>query len=535
MNIKFRLLTIATICILMLANCSLGGNRTTDTALCDSSDADSTTSVMTTEEPIIMAYPDTMYESVKKIDFRIDTMLRDIDGTLIQLVDSYSDTPGVLTFRGTPSRTPHFIGKINGEPSKIVVDWVFHTDVDTTKTDYGVWGGGTGWTGQPLMVEWSDEQLSMIRNKAQEFVKDSLKNREIIVGSLCGKIYFIDYASGKASRKTYDAGNPIKGTMSFDPSYNGNLYIGHGVPARQPFGALIVNLFDHSRVSTFGRDSKAWRGWGAYDSSPISVGGFMFRPGENGTLYKLFTKGEKVEIHSTLRYKVNGASPGMEASMAVSRNYGYISDNHGNIIAVNLNTMRPVWHYRNHDDTDATIVVEEENGIPFIYTGCEIDKQGDRGFCYFIKLNGLNGKLVWEQKIAGKKAELGKTTEGGMFASPLIGTGDCEGLIFSNISPMEPGNWGNFIAFDKATGQIKYRTPLKFYSWSSPVGLINEKGEMFIATGDTYGNVYIIRGRDGKILATKQIGNNFESSPIVIDNKIIVGSRGNEIYKLSIE
>ena len=131
----------------MLANCSLGGNRRTDTALCDSSDADSTTSVMTTEEPIIMAYPDTIYESAKKIDFRVDTMLQNIDGTLLQLVDSYADTPGVLTFRGTPSRTPHFIGKVNGEPSKITVDWVFHTDVDTTKTDYGVWGGGTGWTG----------------------------------------------------------------------------------------------------------------------------------------------------------------------------------------------------------------------------------------------------------------------------------------------------------------------------------------------------------------------------------------------------
>ena len=517
----------------LIVGCGGKSNGNNDTSACDSSV--DTVSVMTTQEPIVFAYPDTIYESAKKIDFRVDTMLQNVDGTLLQLVDSYADTPGVLTFRGTPSRTPHFIGKVNGEPSKITVDWVFHTDVDTTKTDYGVWGGGTGWTGQPLMVEWSDEQLATIRNKAAGYVKDSLKNREVIVGSLCGKIYFIDYVSGKASRKSYDVGNPIKGTMSFDPSYNGNLYVGHGVPARQPFGALIVNLFDHSRVSTFGRDAKAWRGWGAYDSSPIAVGGFMFRPGENGTLYKLFTTDKKVEIHSTLRYKVNGASPGMEASMAVSRNYGYISDNHGNIIAVNLNTMRPVWHYRNHDDTDATIVVEEENGIPMIYTGCEIDKQGESGFCYFIKLNGLNGDVVWEQKIAGKKAELGKTTEGGMFASPLIGSGDCEGLIFSNISPMEPGNWGNFIAFDKATGEVKYRTPLKFYSWSSPVGLINEKEEMFIVTGDTYGNVYVIRGRDGKILTTRQIGNNFESSPIVIDNKIIVGSRGNEIFKLSIE
>lgn len=125
-------------------------------------------------------------------------------------------------------------------------------------------------------------------------------------------------------------------------------------------------------------------------------------------------------------------------------------------------------------------------------------------------------------------------TEGGMFASPLLGTGDCEGLIFSNISPMQQGNWGNFIAFDKRNGEIKYRTVLKFYSWTSPVALVNEKGEMYIFTGDTYGNVYLIRGRDGEILHTEHIGNNFESSPIVIDNTIVVGSRGSEIYRLSI-
>jgi hypothetical protein len=58
---------------------------------------------------------------------------------------------------------------------------------------------------------------------------------------------------------------------------------------------------------------------------------------------------------------------------------------------------------------------------------------------------------------------------------------------------------------------------------------------MFIVTGDTLGSIYIIRGKDGSVLLRQKVGNNFESSPIVIDNNIIVGSRGKEIYKLSIE
>lgn len=519
--------------VVSLSACTIGNRGAADSV--NDTATDSTSLIMTTDEPIVIAYPDTMMSSVEKIDYRVDTLLRDVSGDLMQLVDYYKDSPGILTFRGNQSRNPQFIGQIKGEPTKVEIDWVFHTDVDTTRTDYGVWGGGTGWTGQPLLIEWDEEQLNEIRRRASDYVKDSLRHQEIIVGSLCGKVYFIDYKSGKASRKAYNVGNPIKGTMSFDPTYNGNLYVGHGVPARQPFGAKVINLYDHRLISSIGRDSKAWRGWGAYDSSPVRVGTFMFRPGENGTLYKLYCTDDSVRLHSTLRYRVNGAAPGMEASMAVSRNYGYISDNHGNILAINLSTMLPVWHYRNHDDTDATIVVEEENGVPMLYTGCEIDKQGANGYCYFVKLNGLTGEVVWQQKIEGRKAELGKTTEGGMFASPLIGIGDCEGLIFSNISQMQPGNWCNLIAFDKHNGEQKFSTKLKFYSWSSPVALLNEKGEMYIFTGDTYGNVYLIRGRDGEILFTKQIGNNFESSPIVIDNKVVVGSRGNEIYKLSIE
>jgi outer membrane protein assembly factor BamB len=58
---------------------------------------------------------------------------------------------------------------------------------------------------------------------------------------------------------------------------------------------------------------------------------------------------------------------------------------------------------------------------------------------------------------------------------------------------------------------------------------------MFIFTGDTVGNVYLINGRDGKVLYTQHVGNNFESSPIVIGNQVVVGSRGHSIYKMSIQ
>jgi hypothetical protein len=119
-------------------------------------------------------------------------------------------------------------------------------------------------------------------------------NREIIVGSLCGNVYFIDYITGRASRQAFEGKNPIKGSVSLDPRLNGNLYIGHGIPAADnSIGAVAFNMFNHKRLSYFGRDSKAWRRWGAYDPAAVVVDNFMIRVSENGTIYKFTTDGKE--------------------------------------------------------------------------------------------------------------------------------------------------------------------------------------------------------------------------------------------------
>jgi outer membrane protein assembly factor BamB len=126
-----------------------------------------------------------------------------------------------------------------------------------------------------------------------------------------------------------------------------------------------------------------------------------------------------------------------------------------------------------------------------------------------------------------------KKREGGMFSTPLLGHGDCEGLIFTNICGMGSDN-GTFVAIDRASGKIVSRTRLQFYAWSSPVALYTPEKEMFVVTGDVVGNLYLIEAKSGKIIKTFKGGNNFESSPIVVDNYIVVGSRGREIHKFEI-
>jgi len=57
---------------------------------------------------------------------------------------------------------------------------------------------------------------------------------------------------------------------------------------------------------------------------------------------------------------------------------------------------------------------------------------------------------------------------------------------------------------------------------------------MYIFAADCWGYVYIIEGATGEVLLTEKVGLNFEGSPIMVDNTIVIGSRGDNIYKISI-
>lgn len=476
--------------------------------------------------------PDTMFQSAKTVKCDIEIADTAISGILISTRDMYVVTPGAFTFRKGSMRQADFGGRLDSIPTKIQVEWRFKTDEDYTETSHGSWGGGTGWTGQPIYVEWPDSCLARFR--ANGIITEDFSGKEIIVGSLSGRVYFIDYVSGKASRASIDTGNPIKGTISLDPTLNGNLYVGQGVEGRSAIGALVIDLYRHKITHFVGFDPKARRRWTAYDSSPIRVGQFLFRPGENGTIYKYLVEQGCLSLHSAARYTVGGIAPGIEASMAVYANYGYVADNAGNVICFNLNNLTPVWRYKLPDDTDATPVVAQEGNGVYLYVGSEVEHEGVDG-AWFVKLDALNGDVVWKNVCAARRADVDeKHFDGGYYSTPLLGRGDSKDLVFDNCVLNDDGRNGVLRAMHRGDGALAYSIPLKYYAWSSPVGFICDDGKYYIVTGDCAGYMYLISAVDGIIIDTKLVGYNFESSPVVVANTLVVGSRGNTIFKMSI-
>lgn len=499
----------------------------------DSDNATATTpdSISSTEAKPIAWLPDTVYESAKAVKYTIETVDTSVTGQLQSPDDLYHRAPGSLTFRHGAMRDADFGGRLPAAPTTFEIEWTFDTDEDYSASNYGSWGGGTGWTGQPLYIEWPDTCLQKFKAAGQQAAK-----HEIIVGSLSGRVYFIDYDSGKPSRDAINTRNPIKGTISLDPTLNGNLYVGQGVPAHEELSALVIDLNKHSVTNRFGPDPKAQRRWHAYDSSPVRVAQFLFRPGENGTLYKFTVTPGNIRLHSALRYTVGGSAPGMEASMSVYLNYGFTADNAGNILCINLSTLQPVWRYKLPDDTDATpVVAKEADGNVYIYTGCEVEHDGVTE-ATFVKLDALTGREIWKNHMPARRMNIGeKHFDGGYYATALPGRGNCSDLIFTNCVYNTDQANGSFVAFNRTTGQTAYTIPLHHYAWASPVGFTDPSDKFYIVTADCAGNVYLIDGIDGTVIHKASVGANFESSPVVAGNSIVVGSRGKTIYKLTIK
>ncbi|MGD6815957.1 PQQ-binding-like beta-propeller repeat protein [Metabacillus sp. 113a] len=448
----------------------------------------------------------------------------------------YQDINGILTFRAGPFRNNAYTGSTIIKEESLMNNWAFQTSSSPK------WGGGGGWVGQPSVIAWKAKEKE-IMNLYPEY-KSKKNFREVVFASLDGRVYFLDLETGKATRKPIHIKNPIKGSVALDPRGYPLLYVGQGVPHTGEIGYRIYSLIDGSLLSFIpGEDPYAYRKWGAFDGSPLihKEEDAMIIAGENGIVYSIKLNTEyipsegKISINpaiSKYRYKQEGNDyQGVENSIAVYKNLAYFADNGGGIQAIDLIKNEPVWANAPYDDTDATLVVSNEENTPFLYTGSQIDKQGAAGYARIQKINGLNGKIEWEKKLPGFSLLGERPVNGGVLGTPVVGEGALEGQVIYNISRYKSFNGGLLISFDTKTGEEKWRWEMDDYSWSSTVAVYTENDKAYLVQGDSAGNLYLLN-HNGNIADKINLGTNIEASPIVIDQSIVIATRGGQLFSI---
>jgi len=450
-------------------------------------------------------------------------------------MDYSDDTVSIFCFRGSCRRNAPSRGTVTGKPTGLELAWVFTTESDTTKTKYGVWGGGAGWTGQPLLLCWTNEQKQKLGINDSQFLNND-NAFELIIGSLCGNIYFLNASTGRPTREHLSIGSPIKGTVSVDPRKNGLLYVGQGIQTGEKFGAYVFDMFSGKEIYHIpGNDTYSYRDWGAFDSNPLvdKESGTVFWPAENGVIYRFVADSLK-QIKQLTRFHYRHDRifrQGIESSMAVIGNYGFLADNSGTLLCLNLLTMKPVWNIDNFDDTDASLLIDEESpGQYYLYTGHEIDKLAPVSASYFRKIDAKTGHEIWRISRECHGDDLnGQVNSGGMLSSPALGKHKGNNLVYCLYSRTDSLNRSELVAVNKTTGQEVFSVQLDNYSWSSPVDFYDTEGNIYLFFADVKGKFYIIDGLTGELLVTKTTQFSFEASPVILNNKIYIASRGKSI------
>ncbi len=498
-----------------------------------------------------------------KTEYNGDVVIDFIRQTPINFTDVYTKQKGIITFRGNNYRnsasfgTPILAnGKFNKEFWTATTGEMAKSDITSGKGSDS-WSG-SGWTGQPIIIQWDDSAKQIMNLYPEKKSKRDLT--EVIYATLSGEIYFLDLADGTPTRESIKLPYTFKGAGAIDPRGIPMMFVGGGDASpydNSDARAFIISLIDGSILYEFGaEDEFAPRSFTAFDSSALVDANTdtLIYPGENGVLYSLklntnydaaagtlsISPSERVKwTYTTKRTRENTKKEpqqltdtywlGMEDSAVFWQNYMFIADNAGNIFCLDTTTMDVVWAQDIADDTNSTPVFEEVGKEKYLYIAPSLhwgkNKQ-DTGIINIYKLNAMTGDIVWQKPY---DVHTVNGVSGGVQATPIVGQGEMSDLVIYPVARTPYKKNGLLVALDKNTGEERWVYEMQDYTWSSPVAIYDASGKGYIIACDSKGKMFLIEGTTGEVLDTIALEGNIEASPAVFNNTVVVGTRDKKI------
>ena len=443
--------------------------------------------------------------------------------------DDYTEVQGVVTFRSNNFRDGGAYGLANLTERRFGESWY----VSTGSLGYGdtTWTG-SGWVGQPLIVKWPAETKAVMN--MYDWAKKDDERVEVIYATMDGNVYFLDLNTGKATRDKLKLGFTFKGAGALDPRGYPILYLGAGYDSNLGRARVfIVSLLDFEVLYTFGNnDPFSLRGGLSYfDGSPLidAETDRLIYPGESGILYIMKLNTEYDEAAGTLsiapsnivKWRYNGVRTGaaywlgMEDSAVIWRGHIIMSDNGGNLMCLDLNTLDLAWVQDILDDSNGSPVLSIEDGHPYVYIGTSFHlgwRSSSTAPVPIFKIDAETGEIVWQTEYTCR-SESG--VSGGIQSTIGLGKNDLEGYIYVTVAKTTDVDHGVLACLDRETGEIVWEHK-SFYTWSSPVLVYNADGSGYVIYCDYYGQtMFLLDGLTGEVYDTFGLSGGAEASPAV--------------------
>jgi hypothetical protein len=435
--------------------------------------------------------------------------------------------PGLTTFRGNATRDYYGEGPVPTHPK---IRWRYPASGGLCSTSADIKGTrtwcGTGWTGQPNVIQHPGGTV------------------EVREGAYDAHYHFLNGQSGKPMRPDLVTGDLAKGSATSDadgyPLYYGG--------SRDNY--LRVVALDRSAPTVlwqFNSDSQAGAVWNDdWDGAPLQVGDYLLEGGENSWFYAIhlhrrYDAAGKVQVDpqivmrvpgwdAQLRSTVTDTDISIENSVAFDAAHGvaYFSNSAGLVQGWDISDVlaggshyERVFRFWDGDDTDATIVIDPQGDL-LVSRKMEENVPRSESFPRDHQIGSLmkldpskpNDPLVWSVQLGGFEPD------GGLLATPAL----YKGVVYAVFTE------GGVAAVDEATGKLLWTVDLSGATWSSPVPIDDR---LIVADGTGNLNCFDISNPrvPPKLVWKLHLSDStIESTPAVWHGWIYVGSRDGGIY-----
>ncbi len=425
---------------------------------------------------------------------------------------------GLLQFRGNPMRNWYGSGPLSTD---YTIAWRYPDESMCANSDGKQWCG-SGWTGQPAI--WRNPSGKM----------------EVIVGTYDRSVHFIDLDTGKALRPSFPTGDIIKGSVTIDPDGFPLLYFGS-----RDNKYRILSLAGEEAVELWSLEAHQdvpYTIWNNdWDSNGSIINDHLFIGGENGWFYIWKLNRKMVNGQPTVQPEIKVRMQGwnddllrstgdrnasIESSVVVYENRVYFTNSGGRIVGLDFSEVdadlqaKVVFDFWAGDDIDATPVVDHE-GMLYIAIEYERFLQQARDVGQLIKLNPYTEEgedpLVWKLDVRG-----GDHTTSGIWATTAI----AQDKLYASTHD------GRLLVVNMDDGELTQEFEIGFHAWSSPVVIENR---LLVGTCSPGGfKIYDLQNPSALVELTSYLlpsGSCIESTPAVWNSEIVVGSRDGFIYK----
>jgi len=412
-------------------------------------------------------------------------------------------------------------------PRRPVIRWRYPTSGGLCSTSSDQLGSrvwcGTGWTGQPNVIVREDGSI------------------EVREGAYDGRYHFLNGRTGGPMRPDLETGDLAKGSATSDPDGYPLYYAGSRdnlfriVAMDRPEPTVLWSIDARTTVPR-----PLWNN--DWDGAALVIGDYLLEGGENSWLYVVrLNRGYDANGRVSVDPRIVATIPGfdeqlladigdtdvsIEGSVAFRDGVVYFANSGGLVQGWDISDLlaggkryRRVFRFWTGDDTDATIVIDDEGAL---YVASEYQRFNARGEAVgqLMKLDPSRPRdpIVWSLPAE----EIGFEGAGGSWSTPAL-YGDY--VYFTTAA-------GRVLEVDRRSGEIVWELHIGSSSIASPVVV-----DGVLVQGDCTGRLYAWDVSDPlrrpRRLWTMRLPGCVESTPAVWRGWLYVGTRAGQLYGIA--